>query len=56
MVPANRQVLFASRPRGWVRENNFRIVESPLPVAAEGQVLVRNHWLSLDPYMRGRMD
>ncbi|MBI2959100.1 MAG: NADP-dependent oxidoreductase [Betaproteobacteria bacterium] len=55
-MPANRQVLFASRPRGWVSEDNFRLVESPLPVAAEGQVLVRNHWLSLDPYMRGRMD
>jgi hypothetical protein len=56
----NRQVLFASRPSGgkggWVTEDNFRLVESPLPSPAEGQVLVRNHWLSLDPYMRGRMD
>lgn len=52
----NRQVLFASRPKGWPSEDNFRIVESALPSAAQGQVLVRNHWLSLDPYMRGRMD
>ena len=55
-MSANRQILFASRPRGWVTEDNFRLVESPLPAPAEGQVLVRNHWLSLDPYMRGRMD
>jgi len=52
----NRQILFASRPKGWVTEDNFRLVESPLPAPDEGQVLVRNHWLSLDPYMRGRMD
>jgi len=52
----NRQILFASRPRGWVTEENFRLVATPLPAPAEGQVLVRNHWLSLDPYMRGRMD
>jgi len=39
-----------------VTEDNFRLVESPLPVPGDGQVLVRNHWLSLDPYMRGRMN
>jgi NADPH-dependent curcumin reductase CurA len=59
-MPKNKQVLFASRPGGgrggWVTEDNFRLTESPLPSPAEGQVLVRNHWLSLDPYMRGRMD
>ena len=51
----NRQILLASRPTGWVDEANFRLVETPLPGVGEGQVLVRNHWLSLDPYMRGRM-
>jgi NADPH-dependent curcumin reductase len=55
-MATNKQILFASRPKGWVTEDNFRLVESPLPSPAEGQVLVRNHWLSLDPYMRGRMD
>ena len=55
-MPVNRQILFASRPKGWVTEDNFRLVESPAPSPAERQVLVRNHWLSLDPYMRGRMD
>jgi len=59
-MTVNRQVLFASRPGGgsggWVTEDNFRLVESAPPAPGEGQVLVRNHWLSLDPYMRGRMD
>ncbi len=55
MATMNRQVLLANRPLGAVTEDNFRIAESPVPTAAEGQVLVRNEWLSLDPYMRGRM-
>ena len=55
MIPINRKVLLASRPQGAVTEQNFRIVDAPLPQPAEGEVLVRNEWLSLDPYMRGRM-
>jgi NADPH-dependent curcumin reductase CurA len=51
----NRRVLLASRPSGWVSEANFRIDETPLPQPAQGEVLVKNLWLSLDPYMRGRM-
>jgi NADPH-dependent curcumin reductase CurA len=51
----NRRVLLASRPSGWVSEGNFRIEEVPLPQPAAGEVLVKNLWLSLDPYMRGRM-
>ena len=51
----NKRVLLASRPSGWVSEGNFRIEEAPLPQPAQGEVLVRNLWLSLDPYMRGRM-
>jgi NADPH-dependent curcumin reductase CurA len=51
----NKRVLLASRPSGWVSEANFRIEEAPLPRPAEGEVLVKNLWLSLDPYMRGRM-
>ena len=51
----NRRVLLASRPSGWVSEADFRIEEAPLPEPAQGEVLVRNLWLSLDPYMRGRM-
>jgi NADPH-dependent curcumin reductase CurA len=52
----NRQILLAKRPTGWVTEADFRLVESPVPVPGDGQVLIRNHYLSLDPYMRGRMD
>jgi len=55
-MPQNRRVLLASRPTGWVSEANFRIEEKPLPVPGEGEVLVKNLWLSLDPYMRGRMN
>jgi NADPH-dependent curcumin reductase CurA len=50
------QVLLASRPTGWVEESNFNIVETPIPKPGPGEVLVKNHWLSLDPYMRGRMN
>jgi NADPH-dependent curcumin reductase len=55
MTATNRQVLLASRPQGAVTEQNFRIVDVPMPSPADGQVLVKNEWLSLDPYMRGRM-
>ncbi len=51
----NRQIVLASRPTGEPSAENFRLVEVPVPELAEGQVLVRNHFLSLDPYMRGRM-
>jgi len=47
--------VLASRPVGPVIESNFRVEEAPTPKPAEGEVLVRNLWLSLDPYMRGRM-
>jgi len=55
MAVDNRKVLLASRPQGAVTEQNFRIVDAPMPQPADGEVLVRNEWLSLDPYMRGRM-
>ena len=54
-MPSNMQVLLASRPTGWVEESNFRIVETPLPKPKARQLLIKIHWLSLDPYMRGRM-
>ncbi len=56
MTEMNKQMLLASRPTGWVEEANFKLVETPVPEIRDGQVLVRNHWLSLDPYMRGRMN
>jgi NADPH-dependent curcumin reductase CurA len=51
----NRRVVLASRPSGPVSEANFRMEDAPLPQPAEGEALVKNLWLSLDPYMRGRM-
>lgn len=56
MTTINRQILLASRPEGEPTVDNFRLVETPVPALADGQVLVRNHFLSLDPYMRGRMN
>jgi NADPH-dependent curcumin reductase len=51
----NKRIVMASYPEGWVTEANFRAETAPIPKPAEGEVLVKNHWLSLDPYMRGRM-
>jgi NADPH-dependent curcumin reductase CurA len=51
-----RRIVLASRPHGWVSEENFRLEETPMPALAEGEVRVRNRFLSLDPYMRGRMN
>jgi NADPH-dependent curcumin reductase CurA len=54
-MATNKRVLLANRPQGAVSPDNFRIEEAPMPQPGEGEVLVRNEWLSLDPYMRGRM-
>ena len=53
---SNRQVRLASRPLGWVQESNFSFTDSPIPSAGDGQILVRNIFMSVDPYMRGRMN
>jgi NADPH-dependent curcumin reductase len=54
-MPTNKQWRLASRPSGSVRVDDFRLVETALPEPKEGEALVENLWLSLDPYMRGRM-
>ena len=51
----NLKIVLASRPTAWVEESNFRLEEGDIPEPGANQVLVRNRWLSLDPYMRGRM-
>jgi NADPH-dependent curcumin reductase CurA len=56
MTTQNRRIVLASRPTGAPREDNFRLETAPVPDLAPGQVLVRHHYLSLDPYMRGRMN
>jgi len=55
-VSTTRVATLASRPNGRPTSDNFRLVEQPLPEVAEGQVLVRNLYMSVDPAMRGRMD
>jgi len=52
----NRAWLLASRPDGEPVKENFKLVERPVPEIGEGEMLLRTVWLSLDPYMRGRMD
>jgi NADPH-dependent curcumin reductase len=54
-VPNNQQVVLDSRPTDKVSPANFRLVEAPIPTPGPDEVLVRHHYLSLDPYMRGRM-
>jgi NADPH-dependent curcumin reductase CurA len=51
----NRRVVLVSRPKGEPTEANFRLESSPIPRAGPDEFLLRNHWLSVDPYMRGRM-
>lgn len=50
-----QRIVLAARPRGQVKASDFRLETAEVPALGEGQVLVRNHYLSLDPYMRGRM-
>ncbi|MBS1178595.1 MAG: 2-alkenal reductase [Proteobacteria bacterium] len=56
MTTMNKQWHLVSRPSGEPTPDNFKLVEAPVPELQDGQVLVRNHFMSLDPYMRGRMN
>jgi NADPH-dependent curcumin reductase len=51
----NRQILLKSRPQGAPSLDNFELTETPIPEPGEGELLMRTRYLSLDPYMRGRM-
>ncbi|HYB64026.1 MAG TPA: NADP-dependent oxidoreductase [Steroidobacteraceae bacterium] len=55
-APVNRRIVLARRPQGAPVPEDFRLEEVPVPVPAAGQVLLRTRFLSLDPYMRGRMN
>ncbi|HRA13984.1 MAG TPA: NADP-dependent oxidoreductase [Giesbergeria sp.] len=55
-MPRNQQILLDNRPQGEAVASNFKLVATDTPALQDGQVLVRNHFLSLDPYMRGRMN
>src|SRR4051812_17471833 len=56
MSPKNRQILLASRPGGEPTPDNFRLAEADVPRPGPGRMLLRTIYLSLDPYMRGRMN
>jgi len=56
MTTSSREIHLASRPVGWPTAENFRTVTVDLDEPGPGQVLVRNTWMSVDPYMRGRMN
>jgi len=55
-MPRNQQILLDNRPQGEATAGNFKLVATDTPALQDGQVLVRHHYLSLDPYMRGRMN
>jgi NADPH-dependent curcumin reductase CurA len=55
MPQTGKRIVLASRPVGEPKPSDFRLEEFPIPVPGDGQVLLRTIWLSLDPYMRGRM-
>ncbi|AOW12191.1 NADP-dependent oxidoreductase [Hydrogenophaga crassostreae] len=55
-MPSNQQIVLDNRPEGDAVASNFKLVTSETPALAENQVLVKHHYMSLDPYMRGRMN
>ena len=55
-MPGNHQILLDNRPTGEAVASNFKLTTTDTAPLSEGQVLVRHHFLSLDPYMRGRMN
>lgn len=55
-MPQNKQIHLDNRPQGEASTSNFKLVTGDTPALQDGQVLVRHHFLSLDPYMRGRMN
>ncbi|HJO03328.1 MAG TPA: NADP-dependent oxidoreductase [Acidobacteriota bacterium] len=55
MIDTNREVHLAARPAGLPKPTDFELVETPIPEPGDGELLVRNIYMSVDPYMRGRM-
>ncbi|MDG4782774.1 NADP-dependent oxidoreductase [Micromonospora sp. WMMD961] len=55
-MTSNREIHLASRPVGWPTDDNFRLVKTDVPTPGPGQIVVRNQYMSVDPYMRGRMN
>ncbi len=55
-MPRNQQILLDNRPQGEASASNFKLVSTDTPALQDNEVLVRHHFMSLDPYMRGRMN
>jgi NADPH-dependent curcumin reductase len=55
-MPQNKQIILDNRPQGEATASNFKLATAETPALQDGQVLVKHHFLSLDPYMRGRMN
>ncbi len=55
-MPRNQQILLDNRPQGEASTSNFKLVSTDTPALQDNEVLVRHHFMSLDPYMRGRMN
>ena len=56
MSEINRQITLAARPKGLPVPADFKLVETPIPEPGEGEVLTKTLYMSVDPYMRGRMN
>src|ERR687891_1330005 len=56
MEGVSREIRLVARPQGFPGEELFEVAEAPIPDPAEGQVLIRNEYFSVDPYMRPRMN
>ena len=56
MPRTNRKITLAARPVGRPQESDFALVEEPVPELGDGQFLIQTIYLSVDPYMRGRMN
>ncbi len=52
----NREIRLAARPQGLPRASDFELAETSVPEPADGEALIRNAFISVDPYMRGRMN
>jgi len=55
-MTSNREIHLARRPVGWPTDDDFRLVETDVPTPGPGQIVVRNQYMSVDPYMRARMN
>ncbi|MBI3735824.1 NADP-dependent oxidoreductase [Candidatus Sumerlaeota bacterium] len=55
-MATNRQITLAARPAGYPKESDFKLVEVPVPALKDGEFLIHTIYLSVDPYMRGRMN